>query len=33
MEDLGEQRRDSAMDIHVSILPNPLPSRLQHNIK
>ena len=21
------------MDIHVSILPNPLPSRLQHNIK
>ena len=31
---LGEQRRDSAIHIHVSILPQtPLPSRLPHNIE
>ena len=30
----GEQRRDSAVRIHVSILPQiPLPSRLPHNIE
>ena len=30
----GEQRRDSAIHIHVSILPQtPLPSRLAHNIE
>ena len=30
----GEQWRDSAMHIHVSILPQtPLPSRLPHNIE
>ena len=30
----GEQRRDSAIHIHVSILPQTLlPSRLPHNIK
>ena len=30
----GEQRRDSAICIHVSILPQtPLPSRLPHNIE
>ena len=30
----GEQRRDSAIHIHVSILPQtPLPSRLPHNIQ
>ena len=28
----GQQQRDSAMHIHVSILPQtPLPSRLPHN--
>ena len=28
----GEQRRDSAIHIHVSVLPqNPLPPRLLHN--
>ena len=31
---LGEQWRDSAMYIHVSIpLPTPLPSKLPHNLK
>ena len=30
----GEWRRDSAMHIHVSILPQtPLPSRLSHNVE
>ena len=30
----GEQRRNSAMHIHVSILPQtPLPTRLLHNIE
>ena len=30
----GGQQRDSAIDVHVSILPQtPLPSRLPHNIK
>ena len=30
----GEQRRDSATHIHVSVLPQlPLPSRLPHNIE
>ena len=29
---LGEQQRDSAIHIHVSILPQtPFPSRLPHN--
>ena len=31
---LGEQGNDSALHIHVSILPQtPLPSRLPHNIE
>ena len=31
---LGEQQRDSAVHIHVSILPQtPLPSRLPHSIE
>ena len=30
----GGQRRDSAIEVHVSILPRtPLPSRLPHNIE
>ena len=30
----GEQRRDSAIHIHISTLPQtPLPSRLPHNIE
>ena len=34
MIDSGEQRRDSAIHIHVSILPQtPLPSRLPRDIE